>query len=247
MLFLCALMLSVFAWRYRKKPGITQEVKGVLALAAVSARLNSAPRTDSCHILSAMASGDARRVRLAARKLDAKALYDGRQPLLLATRGTAPYKDSLSEPARLLFRRAALRTRKTVGVDALLDVALADPSFAAAVNEARRVYTAETAQTEGTPGPSLTEDNAADVVFHNDEKTAAALVLEVLKTTFGKDDLEAFRLMLMTHHTGLARLGPYSRDEAERLAREALRYAREKGAPLRIDVEAHGGTMAWGG
>ena len=242
------LVLGAVVWRQRKKKrGLTKEVKGVIAFAGVVARKTSAPATDACHLLMAMACGDAGRVRLAARKLDATALVDGLTPLLFARRGAAPYKDSLSDAGRLLFRRAASRSGEPVGVDALLDASLAEPSFAGAVSEARRAYAGASALDDALPAAPTSQDGPADIVFHNDDKTTAEVVLHVLKTTFGKDDLEAFRLMFMTHHTGLARLGPYARQEAERLTGEALRYARANGAPLRIEVEARGDPMAWGG
>jgi ATP-dependent Clp protease adapter protein ClpS len=85
-----------------------------------------------------------------------------------------------------------------------------------------------------------------DVVFKNDRVTTMELVVEIMRKVFDLEELDAIRSMLFVHCTGSARLGPYTRVDAERRIAQGMGMARERGAPLWIETEPHAEVpMAW--
>ncbi len=100
---------------------------------------------------------------------------------------------------------------------------------------------------DGESGPYRgppTGNATTDVIFWNDKKTTQEFVTQVLRGTFGVVEPEATRLVLSVDQDGFAVVGIYERVEAERLARTAMRLAKEQGYPLRVSTEEAGGTNA---
>lgn len=75
------------------------------------------------------------------------------------------------------------------------------------------------------------------VILLNDDYTTMDFVVSVLVSIFGKNRVEAERLMLAVHHQGRAVAGIYVRDVAESLADQVVRKARAAGFPLRCTLE----------
>ncbi len=75
------------------------------------------------------------------------------------------------------------------------------------------------------------------VVFHNDDVTTMAFVVEVLRTVFFKKEKEAQVLMLKVHNQGKASVGVYPYDIALSKRDKATRMAKKAGYPLRITCE----------
>ena len=70
------------------------------------------------------------------------------------------------------------------------------------------------------------------VVMHNDDFTPMGLVVDILKSIFGKNQEEAQTLMLRVHELGQAVCGQFSCEIAETKAVQARAVAQEEGYPL---------------
>jgi ATP-dependent Clp protease adaptor protein ClpS len=76
-----------------------------------------------------------------------------------------------------------------------------------------------------------------DVVFWNDRTTSMAFVVGTLRATFGIVEPYATTLMLRIHRDGVAVVGTYEREEAERLSAASMRLAADRGFPLKVTVD----------
>ncbi len=71
----------------------------------------------------------------------------------------------------------------------------------------------------------------------NDDFTTMEFVVEILVEVFHKDELTAQALMMNVHKNGQAVVGKYPYDIAVTKVRIALDRAKEQGFPFRMTVE----------
>ena len=71
----------------------------------------------------------------------------------------------------------------------------------------------------------------------NDDFTTMEFVIEILVDVFHKDELTAQALMMNVHKNGQAVVGKYPYDIAVTKVRIALDRAKELGFPFRMNVE----------
>ncbi len=75
------------------------------------------------------------------------------------------------------------------------------------------------------------------VLIHNDDVTPMDFVVEVLRVIFELPFERAEAVMWSAHHTGVARVGVYPRDDAQRRVQHAHQRARLAGYPLQFTME----------
>lgn len=75
------------------------------------------------------------------------------------------------------------------------------------------------------------------VLLHNDDYTSMEFVVEVLMVVFRKTRVEATRVMLLVHNSGIGVAGVYTREVAEARAAQAMDMARGAGFPLLVTTE----------
>jgi ATP-dependent Clp protease adapter protein ClpS len=240
LLFLAMLvsLLAVFARRRElRRDQKHPELDAVTTFARVLAGRTGAARIELVHLALSVAGGPDGRARFAARGLDATrfAAAVRAEPVAPAS---GPSTDPAPSEAVIRVLQMARRRRARGGpVDRLIDVLRAQPDLA-------RWF--EAALAPQGPSDSLLPPDPSDVVFRNDAVTTMVIVVDILKEVFKLDELDAIRAMLFVHFTESGRLGPYSLEDAERLAARAVAIARERGAPLRVDVEPHPEVpLAW--
>lgn len=83
----------------------------------------------------------------------------------------------------------------------------------------------------------LKEPKQYNVIMINDDFTTMEFVVEVLVEVFHKDELTAQALMMNVHKNGQAVVGKYPYDIAVTKVRIALDKAKEQGFPFRMTVE----------
>ncbi|WP_294753952.1 ATP-dependent Clp protease adaptor ClpS [uncultured Ruminococcus sp.] len=83
----------------------------------------------------------------------------------------------------------------------------------------------------------LKEPKQYNVIMINDDFTTMEFVVEVLVDVFHKDELTAQALMINVHKNGQAVVGKYPYDIAVTKVRIALDKAKEQGFPFRMTVE----------
>lgn len=83
----------------------------------------------------------------------------------------------------------------------------------------------------------LKEPKQYNVIMINDDFTTMEFVVEVLVEVFHKDELTAQALMINVHKNGQAVVGKYPYDIAVTKVRIALDKAKEQGFPFRMTVE----------
>lgn len=86
-------------------------------------------------------------------------------------------------------------------------------------------------------GINIREPRHYRVIMHNDDFTPMDFVVELLRTYFHKDEVEAVHLMMMVHESGRASVGTYPRDIAASKVENATARAREEGYPFRMTIE----------
>ena len=82
--------------------------------------------------------------------------------------------------------------------------------------------------------PQLPEGGNVRVTFHNDPFTTMELVVDILKTVFGKSDVDASVVMMRAHSEGSVEIGTMPAAEAREKIAKALARATAEAAPLRI-------------
>ena len=75
------------------------------------------------------------------------------------------------------------------------------------------------------------------VLLHNDDYTTMEFVVQVLETVFNKSPLEATRIMMSVHRTGIGQCGVYVMQVAETKVAMVQHLAREHGFPLKCSME----------
>ena len=83
----------------------------------------------------------------------------------------------------------------------------------------------------------LKEPKQYNVIMINDDFTTMDFVVGVLIDVFHKDELTAHALMMQVHKNGQAVVGKYPYDIAVTRVRVALERAKENGFPFRMTVE----------
>ncbi|MBO4523438.1 MAG: ATP-dependent Clp protease adaptor ClpS [Ruminococcus sp.] len=83
----------------------------------------------------------------------------------------------------------------------------------------------------------LKEPQQYNVIMINDDFTTMEFVVEILVEVFHKDELTAQALMMNVHKNGQAVVGKYPYDIAVTKVRIALDRAKEQGFPFRMTVE----------
>ena len=86
--------------------------------------------------------------------------------------------------------------------------------------------------------PPLPEAGIVRVTFHNDPFTTMELVVEILKTVFGKTEVDASVVMMRAHSEGSMDIGTMPASEAREKIAKALERAAAEGAPLRITAQS---------
>lgn len=74
------------------------------------------------------------------------------------------------------------------------------------------------------------------VIMHNDDYTTMEFVIEMLVSYFGKNNIEATKIMLDIHNTGEGLAGIYPFDIAATKAAQVMNKAQENGFPLKLSL-----------
>lgn len=83
----------------------------------------------------------------------------------------------------------------------------------------------------------LKEPEMWDVILHNDDYTTKAFVVEVLRTVFGKNAVEATAIMMKVHKHGRGIVGTYTWDIAQSKVQRVHSLAKQREFPLRCSVD----------
>lgn len=75
------------------------------------------------------------------------------------------------------------------------------------------------------------------VMLHNDDYTTMEFVIHILQKFFQKNRQEAQSIMLEVHTNGVAVCGIYTFEVAESKTAKVVKYARDKGHPLKCTYE----------
>src|ERR1700693_5047234 len=75
------------------------------------------------------------------------------------------------------------------------------------------------------------------VILVNDDFTPREFVVTVLKSEFGMNEDQAYRVMITAHKRGVCVVAVYARDVAETKATRATEAGRRKGYPLLFTTE----------
>ena len=75
------------------------------------------------------------------------------------------------------------------------------------------------------------------VLLHNDDYTTMEFVVMILESVFHKSAMEATKIMLNVHNTGIGVAGVYPRDVAETKAKLVLELAKRYEHPLKCTIE----------
>ncbi|MBF0158723.1 MAG: ATP-dependent Clp protease adapter ClpS [Magnetococcales bacterium] len=90
---------------------------------------------------------------------------------------------------------------------------------------------------ETTVDQELSQPPLYRVMLLNDDFTPMEFVVDILQQFFDKSMLEATRLMLAIHHTGMAICGVYTHEIAEMKLTQVHQKARQHGHPLQGFME----------
>lgn len=83
----------------------------------------------------------------------------------------------------------------------------------------------------------LREPRMYRVIMYNDDYTTRDFVVEVLVSVFGKEPIEAARIMMDVHKKGSGVVGVYTYDVAATRVSRVHQMAREAGFPFRCGIE----------
>jgi ATP-dependent Clp protease adaptor protein ClpS len=75
------------------------------------------------------------------------------------------------------------------------------------------------------------------VLLHNDDYTPMDFVILVLKKFFGKNETDAYKIMLDVHHKGVGIGGIYSYEVAETKSMHLNQFAKSNQYPLKSSIE----------
>jgi ATP-dependent Clp protease adaptor protein ClpS len=85
--------------------------------------------------------------------------------------------------------------------------------------------------------PKLKKPDLYKVILLNDDYTPMEFVVAVLEKFFRKNRMEATRIMLHVHHTGIGVCGVYARDIAETKVQQVMQCAQDNQHPLQCTME----------
>ena len=85
--------------------------------------------------------------------------------------------------------------------------------------------------------PKVKKPSLYKVLLLNDDYTPMEFVVYVLKQVFGKNQEDAYRIMLHVHQTGVGVCGVYTFEVAETKVTQVMDMARESGHPLQCTME----------
>jgi ATP-dependent Clp protease adaptor protein ClpS len=88
-----------------------------------------------------------------------------------------------------------------------------------------------------TAKPRLAQPPKFAVLLLNDDYSTMEFVIEVLTRFFGKDEKEAYDIMMKVHREGKGVAGIYSFEIAETKCSQVHDLAKERGYPLKCVVE----------
>jgi ATP-dependent Clp protease adaptor protein ClpS len=91
--------------------------------------------------------------------------------------------------------------------------------------------------TAAQPEAQLKHDQPWRVLLHNDDYTPAEYVVAVLREVFRLGWWKAATTMVKAHALGIAEVGSFPKEEADRLIAIAHSRARGDGWPLRFSAE----------
>ena len=215
------------------------DMQAIVSFACNVAARAGEKEVDLHHLALGVAGGSDGRARFSTRGLDAgrfTAILRAELPPLRPP--PASFAPTIADRARRVVAEANRRSGRVSQADSLLDVLRTRPELSSAFEAATASHGAHDSAQPASP---------TDVVFRNDPVTKMELVVEIMREVFEMDDLDAMRAMLFVHFAGAGRLGPYTLEDAERRAARGLEIARERGAPLVIEVEPHVEVpVAWG-
>lgn len=83
----------------------------------------------------------------------------------------------------------------------------------------------------------IKEPKRYKVIMYNDDFTPMDFVVEILRTVFNKQEVEAIEVMYAVHEKGAAAVGTYPLDIANTKVRKATELARQSGYPFRLGTE----------
>lgn len=83
----------------------------------------------------------------------------------------------------------------------------------------------------------LQEPRLFRVLLHNDDYTTMDFVVHVLQTVFGKNEAEAYAIMMQVHRQGVGQCGVYTAEIAETKVQLVHAMARKHEFPLRASME----------
>lgn len=92
-------------------------------------------------------------------------------------------------------------------------------------------------ETGGEIAEELREPPRYKVLLHNDDYTTMEFVVHILKTIFGKSQVEAIQIMLNVHRKGIGVCGVYTAEVAETKVSLVRHLARKEGFPLKCTME----------
>jgi ATP-dependent Clp protease adaptor protein ClpS len=75
------------------------------------------------------------------------------------------------------------------------------------------------------------------VLLHNDDFTTMDFVVMVLMSIFGKNPIDAFKIMMAVHQQGVGIAGVYTYEIAEAKCNKVTQLAQEREFPLLCTVE----------
>ena len=87
------------------------------------------------------------------------------------------------------------------------------------------------------PREMVVEPPLFKVLLHNDDYTTMEFVVMILESVFHKSAMEATKIMLNVHNTGIGVAGIYTRDIAETKAKLVQDLAKRYEHPLKCTIE----------
>jgi ATP-dependent Clp protease adaptor protein ClpS len=85
--------------------------------------------------------------------------------------------------------------------------------------------------------PKVQKPPMFKVLLHNDDFTTMDFVVFILMSVFGKNPIDAFKIMMAVHQQGLGIAGVYTYEIAEAKCNKVTQLAQEREFPLLCTME----------